>query len=141
MRNHFFKLLCSAVFLSPVVAQAELELSDAWVRAVPPVSKTTAAYFTLTNQGEEEIILSGAAADFAGATELHDMSMHEGKRSMRHIESLPLAPGESVTFGSGGLHVMLFGLKRVPAQGEQVTLCLQFVERDALCAPFDVRTE
>ena len=141
MQNHFFKRLCAASLLMSAAAHAELSVSDAWVRAVPPVSKTSAAYFTLTNSGEEAVTLVGASADFAGSAELHDMSMHEGKRSMRHIDALPLAPGDSVTFGSGGLHVMLFGLVRVPAMGEQVTLCLQFAEHAPVCDAFDVRTE
>ena len=33
----------------------ELELRDAWVRALPPVQKVTAAYLTITNSGSTEV--------------------------------------------------------------------------------------
>ncbi len=141
MPSHCFKVFVVALFSVASVAQAEVSIADAWVRAVPPVSKTSAAYFTLTNTGEQQLVLNGASADFSGSAELHDMSMHEGRRSMRHIDRLPLAPGESVTFGSGGLHVMLFALKRVPVQGETVEVCLSFEQAPSLCAPFAVRSE
>ena len=140
MPGRFFSTV-AALWLVVSVAHAELELTDAWVRAVPPVSTTTAAYFTLKNNGTEPVVLAGASAAFAGAAELHDMSMHEGRRRMRRVEALPLAAGESVTFGSGGLHVMLFRLSKVPVQGETVELCLTFAERAPLCAPFAVRLE
>lgn len=141
MFSHCCKALLAALLLSAGHAFAELEITDAWVRAVPPVSKTTAAYFTLTNNGSEAVTLTGACAKFAESAELHDMSMQDGRRSMRHIDALPLAPGESVTFGSGGLHVMLFGLTRVPAQGETVNLCLRFASGENQCADFDVRQQ
>ena len=34
---------------------------------------------------------------------------------------------------------MLVGLKRVPKEGESVTVCLHFVEVPPLCQPFAVR--
>tara|TARA_R110002073_G_scaffold336589_1_gene536528 strand:+ start:44161 stop:44658 length:498 start_codon:yes stop_codon:yes gene_type:complete len=163
MPNHYYKnhagvrkmksgvfsfafVACSFLALVSVSGCSEseksIEISDAWVRAVPPVSTTTAAYLTLTNRTDTEVVLLGAQVDFASDVELHDMSMNaEGMRSMKHIESLPLAPGESVTLAPGGIHVMLFGLTDVPAEGETVSVCLRFAEAAPHCEMFPVLRE
>jgi periplasmic copper chaperone A len=123
-------------------SEKSIELTNAWVRAVPPVSSTTAAYLTLTNNTEAAVVFTGAQAEFATEVELHDMSMNaDGMRSMKHIESLPLAPGESVSLAPGGIHVMLFGLTEVPAEGETVSVCLRFAEAPPLCEMFPVLRE
>lgn len=123
-------------------SEKSVEVTGAWVRAVPPVSTTTAAYLTLTNNTDVDVVLTGAQAEFAKEVELHDMSMNaEGMRSMKHIESLPLAPGETVMLAPGGIHVMLFGLTDVPEEGEMVSVCLRFAESAPHCEMFPVLRE
>lgn len=143
-RPHFFMCALSAVALLAGCSDAEtdVEVTGAWVRAVPPVSTTTAAYFTLTNRTGVEVVLTGAQVEFATEVELHDMSMNaDGMRSMKHIESLPVAPGESVSLAPGGIHVMLFGLTDVPAEDETVSVCLRFAEAPPHCEMFPVLRE
>lgn len=145
MRNHYYKgwLLTGCFLLSGAISAVErVEISGAWVRAVPPVSKTTAAYFTLRNTSDKTVTLIGASADFSAAIEMHDMSpLKSGLRSMRRIEKIAVAPEDSVTFSSGALHLMLFRLERMPSAGESVDICLQFAEGVSQCEAFAVLRE
>lgn len=120
--------------------QAEVRVSDAWVRAVPPVSSGTAGYFVLENGTAEPLVLQGASADFARHIMLHSMAPDdEGLRRMTHEDEILVAPGESVRFAPGDLHLMIMGLQPVPQAGEVVTICLQFQALAQQCVPFDVR--
>ena len=120
----------------------DVVISNAWVRAVPPVSTTSAAYFSLTNHTASAVTLVGAQVDFSDDVELHDMSMNEdGIRNMKHIAELAVSPGETVTLAPGGLHMMLFGLTSVPKEGEDVNVCVQFSDAPQHCEIFPVLRE
>lgn len=106
---------------------ASLALSHAWVRAMPPGSQMTAAYFTLTNQSHNTVTLVGASSEIATSAGLHRSTQQQGHASMHAIKQLQVKPGASVTFKPGGLHVMLEGLKLAPRAGDRVPVCLRFV--------------
>jgi copper(I)-binding protein len=115
--------------LLPAAARAQLTLADAWVRAMPPTQRVTAAYLTASNSGSAPLVLSVAEASLggrplAGRVELHRSAEVDGLMRMQRLDSLTLAPGERVTLTPGGLHLMLLDLARMPAPGETVRLCL-----------------
>lgn len=126
----------------PAAADA-VQIEGAWVRAVPPVSPAVAAYFTLVNNTDKTLTLTGGKADFAGMGMLH--SMHSSKAgmgsmgSMQHLMSVTVKPGESTAFLPGKRHLMLMHLKSVPEAGQTVTICLTFRDHADVCAPFPVR--
>ncbi len=129
----------------PAVADG-VQIEGAWVRAVPPVSPAVAAYFTLVNDTDKSLTLTGGKADFAGMGMLH--SMHSDKAgmggmgnmgSMHQLKSVTIKPGESTAFLPGQRHLMLMKLKSVPEAGQTVTICLTFRDHADVCAPFPVR--
>lgn len=120
-------------------AQAELVLSDAWLRAVPPVSPTMAGYVTVTNTGEVAVVITGAHSEIAGHVMLHDMAKQkDGTRKMRHLGRVEIPAGGSVSFSPGGMHLMLMHLSRVPGEGESVSICVEKVSDRAVCSDFQV---
>jgi copper(I)-binding protein len=44
----------------------------------------------------------------------------DGMMSMQQQSEVVISPGESVKFSSGGLHIMLFGLKQPLREGQSV---------------------
>ena len=140
MRNRCFKTLALLLGLSPLLAQAELVIESGWIRAVPPVSTTTAGYFVARNTGEAPLVLDGVSAEIAGAAEMHDMVANDdGTRSMRRLREVEVAAGDSVTFAPGGKHLMLFRLARPLTVGESLPVCLAVSDGDSVCAAFVVR--
>ncbi|MFV0277006.1 MAG: copper chaperone PCu(A)C [Parahaliea sp.] len=122
-------------------ARAELEISDAWVRALPPVQRSTAAYLTLRNSGPQALEVSGGSAALAQRVEIHRSEMADGMMRMRQVSSLRLAPGETLQLAPGGVHLMLLGLSRMPDEGEQLELCLQAGAAGTACTSATVRRE
>ncbi|MEE4249321.1 MAG: copper chaperone PCu(A)C [Alcanivoracaceae bacterium] len=122
----FFKRALMGVALTVASgAYAELLIEDAWVRAVPANARTTAAYFTVRNTGEQSQTIVGVSASVAGAAEIHDWVETDGRKKMVRQHRLTVPAGEQVMLKSGGLHMMLFRLDPVPALGDSVQICIE----------------
>jgi len=115
------------------VRAGELELQDAWVRALPPVQKMTAGYLSVTNVGKTEVELVGGSSPIASTIEIHTSRMVEGYMRMEQLPGLKIAPGETATLEPGGTHLMLLGLVRMPTPGEVVEICLNSAQQEQFC--------
>ncbi|MEM1113427.1 MAG: copper chaperone PCu(A)C [Pseudomonadota bacterium] len=136
MRKFVVLLLLIA---APALRAQDLALEQAWIRALPPSSKTTAGYLELVNRGEEAVVVTGGESPLAGAVEIHTMTEVEGMMRMQRVSAVEVPAGERVALAPGGLHLMLFRLERMPAEGEAVELCLTVEGRDTpLCTRADV---
>ena len=112
--------------LSASVAAAQtpaLEARDAWIRATPG-AEVAAAYLTLRNRGPVAVVVRGVRSPLAGSAMIHESHLANGVSSMRPREPLSIAPGATVQFAPGGLHVMLQGLSHPLAPGDAVPLIL-----------------
>jgi copper(I)-binding protein len=106
------------------LAQAEVAITEAWVRATAPGQKVGAAYMTL--QSPQAVQLVYAETKSADEVEIHSMSMTNGIMKMRKLDALSLQPNKPERLAPGGFHLMLFGLKAPLKAGEKVTLTLCF---------------
>ena len=124
----FMNRLCFCVALTllslPALAQP-LVVEDAWVRAMPPTQRMTAAYMRLTNAGNEAVEVRGVTALGAGEASIHATRREGDQVRMEALDSLTVAGGETVQLQPAGLHIMLMGLERMPAVGETLELCLE----------------
>jgi len=139
---HRFGLALSALAMATVVAAGEppsLQISDAWVRQLPPGQPNTAAYMTITNTGTAPVELVAASSPLARSTEFHRSREVDGYMRMEHLEVLSLAPGQSLKLSPGGVHLMLLGLDHMPAEGESVELCLRSAGGDDSCVQAPTR--
>ncbi len=123
-------LLSLVLFLSLVhfsYAEAEVFITDAWVREVPPVATVSAAYLTIENKGDMADKLMAISSDAAENVEIHMSSVDEnGLAKMEMIKILELPSGEKVELKPGGMHFMLIGLKEPLVRKESVNLILSF---------------
>lgn len=123
-RPGLFRLvLVGALFFSQT-AFAQLVVSDATIRILPPGVPNTAAYFVIENTGDSDQYLVSARSEAAETVELHAHVMEgEMMRMVKQSEVL-VAAGQKVHFEPGGLHVMLFGLTSKIQQDTPVSLVL-----------------
>jgi copper(I)-binding protein len=109
------------------VHAGDLVLRDGWVRVPPKGARTGAAYLTIVNGGNREDRLTGGKTDAAGILEVHEMKMDKGVMSMRAVEGgLALPPGSETRLKPGGYHLMLIGLKKTVAAGDDIVMTLHF---------------
>ncbi|MGJ4947741.1 DUF1775 domain-containing protein [Bradyrhizobium sp. HKCCYLS20291] len=121
------------------VAKGDIVVSGGWSRATPGGAKVGAGYFAITNTGREPDRLVAASADIAETVEIHDMSNRDGVMVMRPLEEgLAIPAGRSVALTSGGLHLMLTGLKAPLVEGKSVAVTLQFERAGKMAVLLDV---
>lgn len=112
--------------------QHQLEFSNAWARALPPVVPNGAAYFTFTNHSKSAVVVTGVESDIAKHSMLHESYFDDGKVAMRHIDEIKVESHQSLIFKPGGYHVMLMGLKKPLAKGTEFLLTLTLKNGETL---------
>jgi len=117
----------------------KVTVSDPYVRAVPPVARTSAAFMQLQSSDAVERFLVGADSPAAGAVELHMHTMDDGVMRMRRIPHIHLPPDQTVSLEPGGLHIMLFDLKAPLSPGEQIPITLTFEDGSSKAVTATVR--
>lgn len=109
---------------APARAQVSpLGVQNAWMRKVPGAD-TAAVYLVLRNTSAQPVIVIGVRSPAASHVMVHETSNVNGQSQMRMHERLVVAPGQSVSFQPGGLHIMLSGLKKSITIGQSVPLIL-----------------
>lgn len=113
---------CSALAQSPA-----LVVRDAWTRQTPG-SDVAAVYLTLQNPTKQPVTVVGIESSAASHAMIHETKTEGGISKMRAHEQLVVAPGETIKFEPGGLHVMLHGLTQPLAVGQSVPLVVQLAD-------------
>jgi copper(I)-binding protein len=107
-------------------ASSGLQVRNAYVRGLPPGVANTAAYMTLVNNSDADIVLIGAETTAAKSASLHATLKRGGGMTMEHVMSATIPAKGSLELKTGGLHLMLMGLKRPLGSGDTVRLILKF---------------
>ena len=120
-------------------AEQELTFDAAWIRAMPPGMKMTAAFGRLHNADTETIELTAFASPQFGDVSLHRTELVEGVSRMREITSLSIGTGETIELAPGGYHLMLMQPAGLLAVGQTVTV--EMTSSDGRSFDFDVPVE
>lgn len=91
-------------------------------------------FFELTNGGKEPVTLVSAYVEGAASAEIHETA----GGTMKKRESIEVAPGATLTFARGGLHVMAFDLSEDLTEGGTTEMTLTFSDGDKLSAPIEI---
>ncbi|PWC86167.1 hypothetical protein TSH100_13585 [Azospirillum sp. TSH100] len=119
-------LLGAGTALAHSYKAGPIEIGHPWARATAPSAPNGGAYLSLTNTGTTEDHLVAASTPAAGKAELHTHLNENGVMKMREVPPIAIAPGETVTFAPGGLHIMLLGLKQPLEKGARIPMTLRF---------------
>ena len=105
-----------------------LSIDRPWSRELPPVAANGAAYFRIENRAKSADYIVSAHSPIAERAEIHTHEMKEGLMRMRRVNPVEAPAQGEVSFEPGGLHVMLFGLKKPLVSGESFPLTLEFLK-------------
>ncbi len=145
----------------PANDRAGIQVSDAWLRAVPamagdmpgmptpePTRPTDAehiapldlpVYMTIRNTGNQHDRLLKAKTDIAQKVELHSMLMQGGQMKMSPVDSIEIPAGGEIKLQSGGDHIMLFGITRELKVGNGISLTLEFEKAGTIPVQVEIR--
>lgn len=130
--NHLRTFVASVLLLGSMAVFAhdyhggDLDIAHPWSRPLPPVATTGVAYLQVTNNGAGDDVLLGASTPVADKVEIHTHIKEGELMKMRQLNELVIPAGGEQTLAPGGHHLMLMGLKQVPAVGERFPLTLHF---------------
>lgn len=99
-----------------------------------PADLPMAGYFEIANGGGEAIRLTGAHSPDYAAVMLHRTTA----AGMVPAGDLTIAPGRSIEFAPGGLHLMLTHRRRAIAVGDHVPITLELGDAGTVTADFTV---
>jgi len=113
----------AALLSLPTLAQAEVTVTEPWVRATVPGQQATGAFMVL--QSSENARLLGASSPLTKQVEVHEMAMENDVMRMRQVQQIELPAGKAVELKPGGYHIMLLGLDKQVEAGSSVEITLE----------------
>lgn len=121
MKKLTFSLILMA---TTALVQAQVTVSDAWVRGTVPMQQASGAFMQLSADKDTRLI--AAKSPVANVVEIHEMVMDNNIMKMRQVPGLDIVPGRVLELKPGGYHVMLIELKQQLKGGDVVPITLVF---------------
>lgn len=97
-----------------------------YVRLMPPGAKTTAAFMTLTNNGDRNARLVKAETPIAKIAELHTHINDGGVMKMRQVPAIEIKAKGETALKPGSYHIMLIDPVGAVKEGDKVAITLGF---------------
>ncbi len=119
--------------------QAPIEISDAFMREMPPGRDVGVVYLRMKNTGANTEQLMYVSAAIAERVEVHRHLYENGMMKMRQIPHFHIDPNTQVDFSPGGYHLMLFGVDTPPSVGERFVMQLEFSDQAPIQIDVEVR--
>jgi copper(I)-binding protein len=119
--------------------KATVTAHDAWVREAPAGRTVTAVFVVVENTGKAARSIVSGVTTVADTLELHEMKMVGTSMQMSPVTSIALPAGGKAELKPGGLHIMLFGLKKPLSAGDKVQLTLTLDDGTKVPVTADVR--
>lgn len=85
------------------------QVSAARIVMPPPGAPMAAGYFELHNPGRTALVLEAVESAAFTSVEMHETVEEGGVIRMRPLANATIAPGETLRFEPGGMHLMLMG--------------------------------
>ncbi|GAA0201052.1 hypothetical protein GCM10009123_05480 [Kangiella japonica] len=85
-----------------------IEVSDAWVRKMPPGVSNTAAFMIIKNHTGQAVTLTDVSMEKARHVMMHESKVVDGMAKMEHLDRVVIE--EDAVFEPGAKHIMIMGL-------------------------------
>ena len=82
--------------------EKKIMIHNPWVRAVPPVSETSAAYMMLMNHGDKDDQLLSVKSSIAKVVEIHNVKKENGMMKMYPVKFVEIPAGKTQELKPGG---------------------------------------
>lgn len=120
-------------------AQANVTVSDAWIREVPPQSRVAAAFMAIQNSAAAPDQIVAMTSPLAERVEWHDMRHEQGRMQMSQRMKPELPAAMTTRLAPMQSHLMLIDLKQPLRVGMQVPIALTLASGNVLRLTAEVR--
>ncbi len=115
----------NSIWLSSAIA-ADLNITEGWVRAMPPNMTRTAAYMHIENTTEKDITLLSAKCDNFNKVEIHKTVIANDFARMLPVEKLVIPAQGIIELKPKSFHIMLLERQAHLKEGDTVDITLAF---------------
>ena len=119
------RLLLVLALLLPLSAFAELDITEARIKNLPPSVPVRAGYLSIHNSSESSVSIVSLRSDAFASVEIHRSVMKDGMMSMEPVDRLTIDPGTSLQLAPGGLHLMMMHPVEATRPGDDIEVILQ----------------
>lgn len=120
-----YRLLLILLLILPGSAFAELDISDAWIKNLPPMIPVRAGYMTIHNAKTHTISIVAIRSDSFASVEIHQTITRDGMMRMEPVPTLTIAPDSSVQLAPGGLHLMMMNPIEPTKPGDALMIVIE----------------
>ena len=103
-----------------------IHVKEAWIRAVPPASKMSAAYMDIMNHAKDDDQLISVKSSISKVAEIHNVKKKDGMIKMVPVTFVKIPGISQQLLKPGSYHIMLIKLNKTPKLGEEYELVLNF---------------
>jgi copper(I)-binding protein len=121
-----------------LAAATGVTIEKPWIRLIIK-TRPAAGYFTLKNDGNAPIELTGATSTACGMVMLHQSKEVNGVEKMLPVKSVAVPAHGSLSFAPGGYHLMCMQPQSSMQIGHSVPMTLQFAGGGSITAQFPVK--
>ena len=132
-------MLIPLLMISNCQRNDPIQITDAWIRAVPPSRDVTGAFMVIENLSPQDNALIAVETVLADTVEIHEMVYVDEMMKMQPVPEITIPGGGKAELKPGGYHMMLFGMKKQPAEGDSVFFTLYFKDQTTRIAKAFVR--
>ncbi len=112
---------------------ADLEISNAWIKNLPPTVPVRAGYMSIYNPGSEAVSILSITSDAFKNIEIHQTIMQDGLMRMEQVSDLTIEPNAQLEFQPGGMHLMMQPIEPTnPGDKIRITIELSDESRQSL---------
>lgn len=104
----------------PLAVSGGIAITDGY--AFASVGSGASAFLVIANEGRVEDTLVLAESPAAEMVMPHETEVAGGAGRMVHLETIPIPAGGSIAMRSGGLHLMMSGVRRPLVVGDSCEL-------------------
>lgn len=128
MINRTIKLSLGLILLMLTlrVEAAPLNITDAWIKNLPPTVPMRAGYMQIENHSDIPYRIIGIESEVFTAIDIHESVKKSGMMSMQPISPLIIEADTAVKLAPGGIHLMMMGPKQVLKPGDRVNISLKY---------------
>jgi periplasmic copper chaperone A len=133
------RLLFIILLLLPTALLAEMTISNAWIRQLPPVVPARAGYATFTNSAALQEQIISIRSDFFAHIEIHQTIEQNGSMRMQLLNTVDIPSKGQFDFYPGNIHLMMIEPVEATIIGQKIPVEVTFGSGQQQTVFFEVR--
>ena len=119
-------LLPIIFLLLPAIATAEIVVSNAWIKNLPPTVPVRAGYMSIYNPDSMKVSIISVSSTWFASVEVHHTIEEDGIMRMEHIPLLTIGANVKLDLEPGGIHLMMMQPLEPTIIGEKIEITIKF---------------